>query len=99
MHAVDSVIHVRPDFLMQLDYSNYRCKAKKHVGSNLCQEAGKPLSKKEGHKFGALAGTEEKVAVVGHPVAIITCHIVVLPHSCHICMHTLSFHSSPGKEK
>ena len=46
---------------MQLDYSNYRCEAKKHVGSNLCQEDGKPLSKEEGHKFGALAGTEEKV--------------------------------------
>ena len=89
MHAVDSVIHVRPVFLMQLDYSNYRCEAKKHVGSNLCQEE-KPLSKEEGHKFGALAGTEEKVTVVGHPVAIITCHIVVRTSSLmpHMYAHT-----------
>ena len=70
---------------MQLDYSNYRCEAKKHVGSNLCQEDGKPLSKEEGHKFGALAGTEEKVAVVVqysyHYLQFVHCHTSsLMPH-------------------
>ena len=86
---------------MQLDCSTYRCEANKRAASKLRQEEDEPLSKEERHKSGALAGDGEKVTVAGHAVAIITYHvyIVILIHSCHICMHTLSFHSSTGKEK